>query len=147
MYSDSMSTIRVPLLGTIATGMPIAVPATDFALFDDASYIEISADLLPAGVSGSELFALEVRGTGMIEAGLYDCDIVILQPVTTCADGDIVAVWFPDRSETVLTRLYREGEGYRLQPANATFKPILIPAGHPLEVKGKVVAMIRTIRD
>ncbi len=146
MYSDSMSTIRIPLLGSIATGAPLAAPDAEFPL-DGGESIEIGAELLPAHADPRELFALEVRGSGMIEAGLDDCDVVVLQRVQEWADGDIVAVWLPDRNETVLTRLYREGAGYRLQAANATAQPVLIPAGHPLEVAGKVVAMIRTIHD
>ncbi len=146
MYSDSMSTIRVPVLGSIATEVPLAMPASDFPV-DGGESIEISVDLLPPEVNPRELFALEVRGSGMIDAGLDDCDVVVLQRVKDWADGDIVAVWLPDRNETVLTRLYREEAGYRLQAANAAARPILIPAGRPLEVEGKVVAMIRTIRD
>ncbi len=146
MYSDCMPSIRIPLLGSIATGAPLAAPALDFGMQGGES-IEIAAELLPPGADPRELFALEVRGSGMIDAGLDDCDIVVLQRVQEWADGDIVAVWLPDRNETVLTRLYRDAAGYRLQAANATARPILIPAGHPLEVAGKAVAMIRTIHD
>ena len=142
-----MSTIRVPLLGNISTGIPLLVPAADFATFDVSQFIEISANLLPAGTDLRELFALEVRGNGLVDAGLNDCDIVVLRAVQDFADGDIVAVWLPERGEAALTRLYRDGEGYRLQAANAAMRPILIRAGQSLEVKGKVVAMIRTIRD
>ncbi len=147
MYSVNMPTLRIPLLGRVSTGPPIAVPDSDFLLMDANDSIEISADLLPPGVSPRDLFALELQGSGMVDAGLYECDIVVLQPVASWADGDIVVVWLPDWSSAVLTRLYRDGEGYRLQAANTAMKPILIGAASRLEVKGKVVAMIRTIRD
>ncbi len=141
-----MASIRIPLLGSIATSLPLPVPASVFGI-DDGLSVEIAAELLPAHADPRELFALEVRGSGMIDAGLDDCDVVVLQRVQEWADGDIVAVWLPDLNETVLTRLYRDGAGYRLQAANAAARPFFIPAGHALEVAGKVVAMIRTIHD
>jgi SOS-response transcriptional repressor LexA len=133
-------------MGQISTGAPMPVPDSDFGL-DGSVYVEISSDLLPPGVDLRVLFALEVIGSGMIDAGLAECDIVVLEPVQEWTDGDIVAVWLPESGETMLARLYRHGQGYRLESANPTVRPVLLSPRTRLEVKGKVVAMVRTIRD
>ena len=60
-------------------------------------------------------------------------------------NGDMVAVWLPERDETTLKYFYKEKDGYRLQPANPTMGPIMINSSERLEIKGKVVMVIRNI--
>ncbi len=57
----------------------------------------------------------------------------------------MVAVWLNDKNETTLKYFYKEKEGYRLQPANPTMKPIMIKKTESLEIKGKVVMVIRKV--
>jgi len=57
----------------------------------------------------------------------------------------MVAIWLSDRNETTLKYFYKEKDGYRLQPANPNFKPILIKKTESLEIKGKVVMVIRKV--
>ena len=54
-------------------------------------------------------------------------------------------VWIPSRDETTLKYFYKEKEGYRLQPANPTMQAIMINKEEPLEIKGKVVMVIRKV--
>ena len=84
----------------------------------------------------------------MIDAMINDGDIVIMKPVANDAEvrnGEMVAVWLPNRDETTLKYFYKEKDGYRLQPANPTMKPIMIKKEEPLEIKGKVVMVIRKV--
>jgi repressor LexA len=135
--------LRVPVLGRIVASEPIPIPSSDFNLFTADDSVEIATSLMPAKEKGKDLFALEVQGDSMIDAMINDGDIVILKPAQEARNGDMVAVWLSDRNETTLKYFYKEKEGYRLQPANPTMKPILIKKSDPLEIKGKVVMVIR----
>src|SRR5512138_3442101 len=136
---------RVPVLGRIVAGEPITIPDSDFRLFGPDESIEIATSLMPTREKGKELFALEVQGTSMIDAMVNDGDIVVMRPTQDAKNGDMVAVWLPDRSETTLKYFYKERDGYRLQPANPTFKTILLKKDTPIEIKGKVVMVIRKV--
>jgi repressor LexA len=88
---------------------------------------------------------LHVQGDSMIDAMINDGDIVILKPAQEARNGEMVAVWLSDKNETTLKYFYKEKDGYRLQPANPTMKPIMIKKSEPLEIKGKVVMVIRKV--
>src|SRR5512142_2387879 len=136
---------RVPMLGRIVAGEPIPIPASDFNYFGTEDFVDIAMSLMPAREKGKELFALEVQGNSMIDAMVNDGDIVVMRATQDAKNGDMVAVWLPDRSETTLKYFYKERDGYRLQPANPTFKPIMLKKDAPLEIKGKVVMVIRKV--
>lgn len=136
--------LRVPVLGVIQAGEPIPVPSNaDFGSFTADDSVEIATSLMPAKEKGKELFALKVQGDSMIDAMVNDGDIVILKPSQDARNGDMVAVWLSDRNETTLKYFYKEKDGYRLQPANPTMKPIMIKKNEQVEIKGKVVMVIR----
>ena len=137
---------RVPILGVIQAGEPIPVPTNaDFGSFTPEDSVEIAASLMPAKEKGKELFALQVQGDSMIDAMINDGDIVILKPTEDARNGEMVAVWLSDRNETTLKYYYKEKDGYRLQPANPTMKPIMLKKTEALEIKGKVVMVIRKV--
>jgi repressor LexA len=136
---------RVPVLGRIVAGEPIPVPASDFNYFDAEESVEIAASLMPSREKGKELFALEVQGNSMIDAMVNDGDIVVLKPAQDAKNGDMVAVWLPDKNETTLKYFFKERDGFRLQPANPLLKPIMIKKDEPLDIKGKVVMVIRKV--
>jgi repressor LexA len=81
----------------------------------------------------------------MVDAMVNDGDIVIMKPAQEAKNGEMVAVWLPERNETTLKYFYKEKDRYRLQPANPTMKPIYIDRSDPLEIKGKVVMVIRKV--
>jgi repressor LexA len=129
-------TIAVPIIGTIAAGQPIPVPAPDNIDYDNVF------DATEEMTRGREnVFALKVRGTSMIDALVNDGDIVILEQTSTCDDGDMVAAWLKKENEATLKKFYREGDRIRLQPANSTMKPIFTAADN-VEIQGKVLATI-----
>jgi repressor LexA len=138
--------LRIPVLGRIVAGEPIPVPAgPDFGTFTAEDSVDIAMSLMPAKEKGKDLFALEVQGDSMIDAMINDGDIVILKPTQDARNGDMVAVWLNDKNETTLKYFYKERDGYRLQPANPTMKPIMIKKTESLEIKGKVVMVIRKV--
>ena len=136
---------RVPVLGRIMAGELSPVPASDFTYFDPAESVEIAQSLMPAREKGKELFALEVQGNSMIDAMVNDGDIVVMRTAQDAKNGDMVAVWLADKNETTLKYFYKERDGFRLQPANPTYKPILLKKDAPLEIRGKVVMVIRPL--
>lgn len=137
--------LRVPVLGRIVASEPIPVPPSDFNFFTADDSVEIATSLMPTREKGRDLFALEVHGDSMIDAMINDGDIVILKPAQDARNGDMVAVWLNDKNETTLKYFYKEKDGYRLQPANPTMKPIMIKKTESLEIKGKVVMVIRKV--
>ncbi|MBI3151628.1 MAG: repressor LexA [Chloroflexi bacterium] len=138
--------LRVPVLGVIQAGEPIPVPSNaDFQSFTPEDSVEIATSLMPGREKGKELFALQVQGDSMIDAMINDGDIVILKPTQDARNGEMVAVWLSDRNETTLKYYYKEKDGYRLQPANPTMKPIMLKKTEALEIKGKVVMVIRKV--
>ena len=136
--------LRIPLAGQIVASEPVPVPGTDFSYFDAESNVEIARSLLPVRDTGN-LFALKVKGDSMIDAMVNDGDIVILQPATEAKNGEMVAVWLPEKDETTLKYFYKETDGFRLQPANPTMKPIRLGKKTTVEIRGKVVMVVRQI--
>ena len=135
-------TVAVPMLGTIAAGSPFPLP-------DEDSWSDIAGkDFidLPQSIAGrgDEIYALKIKGESMIDACVVDGDLVLLEPITSPENGDMVAAWLTDRDEVTLKRFYLEGDMVRLQPANATMSPITVLADN-VAVRGKVVGMIRTL--
>ena len=131
----------VPVIGYIAAGEPIPVPASDTWEIEPLDTVEVSSEL----TQGKEgVYALRVKGTSMIDALINDGDIVLMQQAATAEDGEMVAAWLKAEGETTLKKLYRERNRIRLQPANSTMEPIYaVPEN--VEVQGKVVGVIRQI--
>lgn len=129
------STFRVPIEGQIAAGQPIG--------FGDweREYIELTSDIVS---EQGGLYALRVKGNSMVDALIFDGDLVVMKHQQYADDGDMVAVRLIDENETTLKRFYRDNGYVRLQPANPTMPPMYY---HPanVEVQGKVVAVIRQV--
>jgi len=136
---------RVPVLGRIVAGEPIPIPSSDFGSFTADDTIDVAMSLMPTKEKGKDLFALQVQGDSMVDAMVNDGDIIILKPSQEARNGEMVAVWLSDRNETTLKFFFKEKDRYRLQPANPTMKPIYVKKDEPLEIKGKVVMVIRKV--
>lgn len=138
---------KVPVMGRIVAGAPVPVPASDFSYYDAETSVEIARTLLPSPDQSDGLFALEVDGDSMIDAMVNDGDIIIMKPTGGEAkNGEMVAIWLPERDETTLKYFYKEKDGYRLQPANPTMDAIHVGKDEALEIKGKVVMVIRQVQ-
>jgi repressor LexA len=120
----------VPLVGRVAAGVPL--------LADEN--IEDSLDV-PGFLGGDDsCFALRVTGSSMINAGIFDGDIVVVKRQETADDGDIVVALLTD--EATLKRFFREEDQVRLQPENDLMEPIF--TRDPL-IAGKVIAVMRRL--
>ncbi|TAJ19727.1 MAG: transcriptional repressor LexA [Dehalococcoidia bacterium] len=129
-------TVQVPVLGPIAAGIPIPTHPDSVAPLD---IIELTDEQVRGKTN---LYALRVQGTSMIDALINDGDIVVLEPRQTADPGEVVAAWIVDRGETTLKKYYPEGRKVRLQPMNSTMAPILEDASN-VQVQGRLVATIR----
>lgn len=138
----AMNQPKVPLMGQIVAGEPINVPDDNYA--DEDSMVEVPESLL-SGLNPSDVYALTVKGNSMIDAMIQDGDTVILRKANTAVNGDMVAVWLTDRSETTLKYFYSEKEQIRLQPAHPTMDPIYVDP-NICQVQGKVLSVIRRLR-
>ncbi|MGB7339198.1 MAG: transcriptional repressor LexA [Phototrophicaceae bacterium] len=139
--SDVME--RIALIGKIAAGQPIEVPEDIAHNIDEDDMLDIPPFLL-GGVDASEVFALEVEGDSMIDAMISEGDIVLLRHTQTAKNGDMVAVWLPEKGETTLKYFYKEGARIRLKPAHPTMDDIFVDARN-CEVRGKVLSVIRQV--
>lgn len=119
----------VPVLGHIAAGTPI------LAVENEEDVLVLSSELIGHG----DFFALRVQGNSMIEAGIFDGDLVVVRRQPTAENGDIVAVLLED--EATVKRFYKENSHVRLQPENKTMEPILVKEANIL---GKVVSLVRS---
>ena len=135
--------IRFPILGRIVASEPIPVPGSDFAYYDDESYVEVPRKMFSEKERIDDLFVLEVSGDSMIDAMINDGDKVIFRQTSQANNGDMVAVWLSENEETTLKYFYNEGERVRLQPANPTMGPIYINDPRQVRIMGKVVMVIR----
>lgn len=137
--------LQIPILGRIAAGELMPIPSSDFAYYDAESKIEIPPSQLPGREKGTDLFALEVQGDSMIDAMVNDGDIVIMKPAQEARNGEMVAIWMNEKNETTLKYFFKENGQIRLQPANPTMEPIYINDPSSLEIRGKVVMVIRQV--
>ncbi len=127
---ERQSFTRVPILGRVTAGQPI------LAVENYEGFIRYPES--PRPTPAGELFALRVRGTSMIEAGILDGDIVIVERTSTAENGDIVVALLDD--EATVKTFYKENGHFRLQPENRTMFPIIV---NSLMILGKVVTSIR----
>jgi repressor LexA len=135
--------IDVFLLGAIAAGEPIPVPDSgSWATISD-EVIRLPADLLHGK---QNVFALNIKGTSMIDDGIHDGDIMVMETAQTVNDGESVAVWLKEEQEVTLKRLYRDQASgmIRLQPRNDEMSPIFTSPDN-VEVQGKPLLLIRDL--
>lgn len=122
---------ELPLLGLITAGQPIEA-------IEEKEMIRIPEVLLSRPHVGKR-FALRVKGDSMIEDGIFDGDIVIINQQQTANNGDIVVALLENEFAT-LKRFYRETTGVRLQPANKLYKPLRVKN---VQIQGKVIGLVR----
>lgn len=135
----ALAGVQVPLYGNIYASEPVPVPED---IYPDDN-VEVTESLL-SGVDPSEAYALRVKGDSMIDAMIREGDIVILRSQQTANNGDMVAVWLEDRSETTLKYFFNEGSRIRLQPAHPHMQPIYVDPA-TCRIRGKVLSIIRQV--
>ncbi|MDT8368024.1 MAG: transcriptional repressor LexA [Longimicrobiales bacterium] len=131
-HAGGKPAVALPLLGTVAAGLPIE------AIRDDES-LAVPPDMVRRG---RDNYVLRVQGNSMIEEQIRDGDYIVVASQGTAEDGQMVVALVGDEAATV-KKLYREpGNRIRLQPANAAMTPIIEPA-HNVQIQGVVVGVIR----
>ncbi len=143
----AIDSLKIPMLGRIGASLPMPVPDSDFNYFDAEDAVEIASGLISTR-NPEGLFALQVQGDSMIDAMVNDGDIVIMRKIennSQAKNGDMLAIWLSDKSETTLKYFYKEKDNYRLQPANPTMDPIILPKTERLDIKGKVIMVVRNL--
>lgn len=122
--------IEVPLLGKVTAGTPIeAIETPD-------EYFALPANLVN---SKKEIFTLKVSGESMINVGIYDGDILIVERQNTANNGDTV-IAMTDENEVTVKTFYKEKGHFRLQPENDTMDPIIL---NNVTILGKAVGLYR----
>lgn len=124
--------INVPLLGKITAGNPIE------AIENPDEYFPLPAYLMP---KSKEVFTLYVKGESMINAGIYDGDIIIIEKSNVARNGDIVAAMTED-NEVTLKTFYKESNHFRLQPENDNMDPIILSN---ITILGKAIGLYRKL--
>ena len=124
--------VVVPLLGQVAAGAPIEPVET-------GETIALPEELLGRG----NTFVLRVRGDSMVDEGILDGDLIVVEERVTAENGATVVALV--RGEATVKKLYRERDRVRLVPANANTAPILARA-EDVQVRGGVIAVVRRYR-
>ncbi|MFQ5565589.1 MAG: transcriptional repressor LexA [Paracoccaceae bacterium] len=123
----------VPLVGRIAAGAPIE------AFEHGPSHLGVPSTMLSAS---GEHYALEIKGDSMIEAGIFEGDIVVVRRQDTADNGDVVVALIDDH-EATLKRLRHKGGAIALEAANPAYGTRLYRADQ-VQIQGKMVGLVRT---
>lgn len=127
----SKKTIDVPILGKVTAGAPILA-------------VENIEDTYPVPreiVEGHDVFMLKIQGESMIDAGILDGDLVLVQQQSFATNGDIVVALLEDEEATV-KRFFKEKNYFRLQPENEFMEPIITKE---VSILGKVIGLYREL--
>ena len=136
------SPVQVPIIGQIAAGEPIPVPAPDTWDATAASEtLEVTEDLTRGR---KDVYALKVKGWSMVDALISDGDIVLMQYVNAVENGEMAAIWLKAEKEATLKKFYAEPGRVRLQPANSQMQPIYAEPDN-VEIQGRVIAVLRQL--
>ncbi len=129
-YNESIykNLLNVPIVGAVTAGEPI------LAEQNIQDYFPIPRDF----TRSEEVFMLRVKGDSMINAGIFDGDLVIVNRDSTAINGEIVVALLED--EATVKRFYKETTYVRLQPENERYEPII---STNVQILGKVVGLVR----
>lgn len=124
--------VRLPLLGSVAAGLPL-----ERKEFDE--FINVPLHLAP---KPEESFVLRVSGDSMIEAGIFNKDLLLIESCSYADNGTIVVASTTDDAATV-KRFFQKENTIELRPENASLTSQFY-GSHEITIKGKVVGLIRS---
>jgi repressor LexA len=128
-HEDRAAAVSLPLLGTVAAGGPLESPEVPES-------IDVPEMLLGRG----EHFALKVTGDSMIEDGIHEDDLLIVQRREKADPGQTVVALVD--GEATVKRFYRQGAQIELRPANPNYAPLVV-GEEAVRIRGVVVGLIR----
>ena len=120
--------VNVPMIGRVAAGEPI------LAEQNIENYFPIPMEFMP----NNQTFMLKVKGESMINAGIFEGDLVLVEQCQTARNGEMVVALIEDGA-TVKT-FYKEKDAIRLQPENDSMDPIIVT---DVKILGKVIGVFR----
>lgn len=129
MGFEKKRTVDIPYVGQVTAGQPI------LAVENIDEYFPLPEEW----ISDKDHFILRISGDSMINAGIYDGDIVIVEKSNTAKNGDIIVALI-DEEYTTVKRFYKEKDHIRLLPENDAYEPII--SDH-VSILGKVKLLIR----
>lgn len=123
---------KIPIVGRVAAGSPITAEENiEGSIVIDPGFLKKDADS----------FALKVKGDSMIEAGIFEGDLVIISPKATSVSGDIIVARIEDE---VTVKVYEnKNQQIRLIPQNKMYEPIVIKNKNEFSIVGKVTGVLR----
>lgn len=130
--AERMDIVDIPIVGRVAAGTPILADQNVEGTFP------VPAQYMSRGTNN---FMLTVHGDSMIEAGIFDGDLILVQQQATANNGEIVVAMVDGfESEATVKTFYKEDGHIRLQPQNSSMSPIIVQDAHIL---GKVKGVFR----
>jgi repressor LexA len=121
--------VHIPIVGKVTAGVPI------LAVENIEDYFHLPMNFVK---HDNELYMLKVSGNSMIEAGINNGDLAIVEKVNAANNGDIVVAMI--ESEATIKRFFKEKDHIRLQPENSSMQPIIVPT---CDILGKLVGIYR----
>lgn len=129
LSNEGKELIDIPIVGKVTAGMPILATENIEDMFQmPINYVKHNNDL----------FILKVTGDSMIEAGILDGDLAIIEQKNVATNGDIVVALI--ENEATIKRFFKENEFIRLQPENKNYEPIIV---EDCSILGKLVGIYR----
>lgn len=127
--------VEVPIVGRVSAGLPIfAEENIEGTLIVDYLLVK----------NPDKVFALRVRGTSMVNAGILDGDFVLVRQQPIAEQGEMVVVLIED--EATVKRFYKDKDKIKLQPENDTMEPIIVdPKENNIRIIGKIEGVIRKV--
>lgn len=124
----------IPILGHIAAGAPIAAIEHHQGTLEELAYLQPKEGRI----------ALKVQGNSMVDAGIFDGDIAIIQTGVPVPNGQIGAISVDE--ETTLKRIFYEGDRVKLQPENAAYTPMYLDKySFKAQILGRYIALVRSV--
>jgi len=137
--SDSVArdVVTLPIVSRIAAG------GLNSALENKEGELALPS----AYVKNANAFMFRVKGDSMVEAGIFDGDLIVVNPQKTANNGEVVVAQVEGKFETEATvkTFYKEDNRIRLQPENKFMEPIYVDANTQIDIVGKVSALIRKL--
>ncbi|HOQ16234.1 MAG TPA: transcriptional repressor LexA [Defluviitaleaceae bacterium] len=127
-YPMRQELVNVPIIGKVTAGQPI------LAVENIEDYFPLPVDY----VKNDTVYMLHVQGDSMIEAGIFDKDLILVRKQSTAENGDIVVALIDE--EATVKRFFREKDHIRLQPENPAMSPIVV---RDVTILGKVIGLFR----
>ncbi len=123
---------KIPIVGRVAAGSPIlAMENIEGSIVIDSAFMKKTEDC----------FALKVKGDSMVNAGIFENDLVIVTPRNDASNGDIIVAMIDD--EVTVKTLERKNDRMRLLPQNENYQPIEISETKEFKIVGKVTGVVR----